>query len=127
MRARFLAIVLPLLVANGCGFSSQPLEPLVVGSQQFFTIEWQAADRWGQRVLQGYVRNNWSFGIAHVRLLVEGLEPPDRVVGQRIITIGGQIMPGSRASFETMVWTAPAYRVRLFTYDWVESIEMSGR
>ena len=127
MRVRPIVTALLVLVAGGCGFSSQPLEPLVVGTQRFFTVEWQAARRGNGRVVQGYIRNDWGLAAANVRLLVDGLEPPDRLVGQRLITIGGQLLPGSRASFETAMPPASSYRVRVFVFDWVQSGEMFGR
>jgi hypothetical protein len=127
MRRPLLLIALLVLGAGGCGFSSQPLEPLVVGAQQFFTLEWQSSQRGGQRVVQGHIRNNWGLSAANVRLLVEGLEPPGRVVSQRIIWLGGQLTPGTRAYFETSIPPAPTYRVRVFAYDWIQSPELFGR
>jgi hypothetical protein len=125
---RYLLLVGLVVVAiAGCGFSSQPLEPLVTGSQQYFTLEWQTARRGNQPAVQGYIRNNWGFAAANVRLLVEGLEPPGRLVGQRVIWLGGQLTPGTRAYFETTMPPAPTYRVRVFAYDWIQSAEMFGR
>jgi len=127
MIRHLLVFLVAVLVAAGCGFSSQPLEPLVTGSQQFFTLEWQASRRGTQPLVQGYIRNNWGFTAANVRLLVEGIEPPGRLVGQRVIWLGGQLTPGTRAYFETSMPPAPSYRVRLFSYDWIQSAEMFGR
>ena len=127
MRTRLLRLALVLLGAGGCGFSSQPLEPLVVGSQQFFALDWQTSRRGNQSVVQGYIRNNWGFTAANMRLLVEALEPPDRLVSQRIIWLGGQLTPGTRAYFETAMPPATTYRVRVFAYDWIQSGELFGR
>lgn len=127
MRARVLAMASLLLLAGGCSFSSQPLEPLVVGSQRFFTLEWQTAERGTQRVVQGSIRNDWGFAASNVRLLVEAVGPQDQLINQRLITIGGEITPGSRVSFESPVPNAPGYRVRVFSYDWSQAGEMFGR
>ncbi len=125
---RYLSIIVVVLVAAaGCGFSSQPLEPLVTGSQQFFTLEWQTSRRGNQPLVQGYIRNDWGLAAANMRLLVEGIEPPGRLVGQRIIWLGGQLTPGTRAYFETSMPPAPTYRVRVFAFDWMQSAEMFGR
>src|SRR2546421_8590971 len=127
MRRHLLLIALALAGAAGCGFSSQPLEPLVTGSQQFFTLDWQSTRRGNQPVVQGYIRNKWGLTAANMRLLVEGVEPPGRAVSQRVIWLGGQLTPGVRAYFETSMPPAPTYRVRVFAYDWVQSAEMFGR
>ena len=126
MIRHLLVTILVVLPAGGCGFSSQPLEPLVTGSQQFFALEWQASRRGTQPLVQGYIRNNWGFTAANVRLLVEGVEP-GRLVGQRVIWLGGQLTPGTRTYFETSMPPAPTYRVRVFSYDWIQSPEMFGR
>ena len=125
---RYLLLTFVMLFAvAGCGSSSQPLEPLVTGSQQYFTLEWQTSRRGNQPVVQGYIRNEWGFAAANMRLLVEGTEPSGRLVGQRLIWLGGQLMPGTRAYFETSMPPAPSYRVRVFSYDWIQSAEMFGR
>jgi hypothetical protein len=126
MRIRMLVAAM-LVAAGGCGFSSQPLEPLVVGSQQFFSLEWSTGRRGNQPLVQGYIRNNWGFAAANMRLLVDALDPPDRLVSQRLIWLGGQLTPGTRAYFETVMPPASTYRVRVFAYDWVQSPEMFGR
>jgi hypothetical protein len=78
-------------------------------------------------MVRGYIKHDWGFAAAHVRLLVEGLEPQNRVASQRIISLGGQLAPGARASFETPMPPAPTYRVRVFAFDWIQSVEMHGR
>ncbi len=127
MRRPWALIAFLLLAVGGCGFSSQPVEPLVTGSQQFFSLEWQSSPRGNQRVVQGCIKNTWGLAAANMRLLVEALEPPDRLVSQRIIWLGGQLTPGTRAYFETSMPPAPTYRVRVFAYDWIQSAEMLGR
>lgn len=127
MSVRLWVIALLVLACEGCEFGSQPLSPLVVGSQQFFTIEWRSVRRGNQPVVQGYIRNNWGFPASGVRLLVEGVDPGDRLIAQRLTTIGGQLLPGTQATFETAMPPAAAYRVRMFSYEWVQSGEMFGR
>jgi hypothetical protein len=126
IRCRFVAVTLAFMV-GGCGFSTRPVEPLVAGAQRFFTLEWQAGQRGGQRLVTGYIRNDWGFAATSVRLLVEGLEPPDRLVSQRIVSLGGQLTPGTRAYFETPMPPAVTYRVRVFAFDWLQSPEMDHR
>jgi hypothetical protein len=111
----------------GCGFGTRPLEPVVAGAQRFFTIDWETARRGTQPVVRGYIKNEWGLPAANVRLLVEGLEPPDRLVSQRLVGIGGQVMPGSPVYFETPMPPAPSYRIRVFAFDWVQASETFGR
>ena len=125
MHTLFVAVL--VFALGGCGFSARPVEPIVAGAQRFFTIEWQASPRGAQRLVRGYIKNDWGFAATNVRLLVEGLEPPTRVVSQRIISLGGQLAPGTRVHFETPMPLAPTYRVRVFAFDWIQSGEMYGR
>jgi hypothetical protein len=127
MSLRPILLALLLLGSAGCGSSSQPLEPLVVGTQQFFAIEWQSTPRGNQRLVQGYIKNNWGFTAANMRLLVDALEPDGRLITQRVIWLGGQLTPGTRAYFETAMPPATSYRVRVFAYDWLQSPEMFSR
>jgi hypothetical protein len=124
---RLAAIALIVLAATGCGFSTQPVEPLVAGGQRFFILDWQATQRGGQPLVQGHVKNNWGLTAQNVMLLVEGVEPPDRIASQRLVSIGGQLNPGTSAYFQTPIAPAPTYRVRMFSFDWVQSPEMHGR
>ena len=122
-----LAIILTFLALSGCGFSPRPVEPVVAGGQRFFTLDWQVGRRGAQPVVQGHVRNDWGFSATGVRLLVEGLEAPDRVISQRLVSLGGQVAPGARVYFETPMPQAATYRVRVFAFDWIQSGEMFGR
>jgi len=127
MRLRPVLLALLVVGAGGCGGSSGPLDPLVVGTQQYFSIDWQSSPRGSQRVVQGYIKTNWGLAATNLRLLVDALEPDGRLITQRLIWLGGQLTPGTRAYFETTMPSAPAYRVRVFAFDWVQSPEMFGR
>lgn len=119
-------VALTLLVAGGCG-SATRVEPLVAGAQQFFTIDWQRGQRGAQRLVQGHIKNEWGFTATNLRLLVEALDPPDRLISQRFVSLGGQLTPGARTFFEAPVPPAGTYRVRVFAFDWVESPELHPR
>jgi hypothetical protein len=124
---RGIGLAAVLLVIGGCGFSTQPVEALVGGGPRFFSLEWHVSPRSAERLVQGYVKNDWGFVATNVRLLVEGLEPPNRIVSQRIFSLGGDLAPGTRAYFETPMPPSPTYRVRVFAFDWIQSGEMHGR
>lgn len=119
--AVLLAIV---LVAAGCAQAvgpSGPLEPLVVGTEQHMAIEWQAEQRGQATVVRGYVTNKSPYTFDRLRLLVDALGPDGAILGQRIVWAPGLLGGGGRTYFEASMGPAPAYRVRVFSYDRVES------
>jgi hypothetical protein len=116
-----LAIV---LVSAGCAPAvgpSGPLEPLVVGAEQHMTIEWQAEPRDQATVVWGYVTNKSPYTFDRLRLLVDGLGPDGTILGQRVVWAPGLLGGWGRTYFEAPMMPAPSYRVRVFSYDRVES------
>jgi hypothetical protein len=97
------------------------LHPLVVGWEQFFSLDWQPADHKGRPVVEGHIVNTWGFGATHIRLLVDGLDATGTVVEQQVAWLGADLTPGTRASFEIPIdRSADAYRVAVFSFDWVQ-------
>ena len=94
----------------------------MLGGEQFFTLEWEAGDRRGRPVVWGTITSEWGFPARRVQLLVESLDATGRVTGQRVAWLGADLAPGTRAWFEVRApGPAPAYRVRVFAWDWVQS------
>jgi hypothetical protein len=120
---RLLAGVLLVLLAAGAGAAAdQRLTPLVIGWEQFFKIEWEAGERKGRPIVQGYIKNDWGTTAANVRLLVDGLDPSGQIVSQTVGWLGSQLTPGARLYFEVPVaQPAPAYRVSVFAFDFVQT------
>lgn len=119
--AVLLAVV---LVAAGCAPTvgpSGPLEPLMVGTEQHMTIEWQGEPRGQATVVWGYVNNKSPYTFDRLRLLVDALGPDGAILGQRIVWAPGLLGGGGRTYFEASMGPAPSYRVRVFSYDRVES------
>ena len=127
----FVAVLLAIvLVAAGCapavgpsGSSGPvgPLEPLVVGVEQHMTIEWQAEPRAQATVVWGYVTNRSPYTFDRLRLLVDALGPDGAILGQRVVWAPGLLGGGGRTYFEAPMVPAPTYRVRVFSYDRVET------
>ena len=116
-----LAIV---LVAAECAPAvgpSGPLEPLVVGTEQHMTIEWQVEPRAQVTVVWGYVTNKSPYTFDRLRLLVDALGPDGAILGQRLVWAPGLLGGGGRTYFEAPMGQAPTYRVRVFSYDRVET------
>jgi hypothetical protein len=119
--AILLAIV---LAATGCATAvgpSGPLEPLVVGVEQHMTIEWQAEPRDQATVVWGHVTNRSPYTFDHLRLLVDALGPDGTIIGQRVVWAPGLLGGGGRTYFEAPMVPALTYRVRVFSYDRVET------
>lgn len=121
------AVVLALVaVVSGCAATNGPpgpLQPLVIGWERFFKLEWQAGMRGDRPVVWGHILNDYGFPADNVQLLVEGIGPGGEVLGQRVAWLGGGILaPGMRAYFEIPPPViAPAYRVSVFAFDWVQT------
>jgi len=122
MRTRALAAALLLALATGAAAHAAVLTPLVIGWEQFFTIEWQPDTRNGAPYVSGYIKNDWGMPAAKIRLLVESLGPGNQVAAQRVEWLGTTLTPGMRAQFQLRAPApAAAYRVSVFAFDWVQA------
>ena len=118
---RVVVVALWLCAHAASGWSAQ-LTPRVAGWEQFFKIDWQTGVRGGKPVVDGHVYNDWGFDAKDVRLLVEGLEADGRVTWQKVEWQGSNAAPGARVPFEIAVpASAPAYRISVFSFDWVQA------
>jgi hypothetical protein len=127
-RTKLVAGVLALtILAGGVGFtaaqsSGKTLEPMVVGWERIFKLDWQAGERRGAPVVQGYLVNDSPYIVTKIQLLVEGLDQSGNIVSQRLAWVPGTLSPFSRAYFsETAPQAASAYRVRVFAFDRIEA------
>jgi hypothetical protein len=120
---RMLAVV--LIVSLGLAADAMPappLQPLVVGWEQFFKLTWEVGERRGKPVVTGRIYNNWNFAAANMRLLVDELDAGGRIVDQRVGWLGFTLTPGTTAPFEIPVAHAtPNHRVSVFAFDWVQT------
>jgi hypothetical protein len=125
MRARVRALLVIVLAAGGCVAGGQyqpqgPLEPLVVGSEQHFALDWQAEPREPGVVVWGYANNTSPYTFDRLRLLVDALGPDGQLLGQQLVWSVGRLGAWGRNYFEARMPPAHAYRVRVFSYDRVE-------
>ena len=117
-----VGVLFLLSLYAGIASADRQLTPLVIGWEQFFKVEWEAGERKGRPVVQGYIKNDWGMTAANVRLLVDGLDPSGQVVSQTVGWLGTQLTPGTRAYFEVPVkQPTPAYRVSVFAFDFVQT------
>jgi hypothetical protein len=118
------ALLVIVLVAAGCAPAAGPrgaLEPLMVGSEQHMSVEWQTAPRDQAVVVWGYVTNRSPYTFDRLRVLVEGLGPDGAILEQRVVWAPGLLGGWGRNYFEAPIAPAPVYRVRVFSYDRVET------
>ena len=116
-------MLVPVLVlALAAGTLAAPLEPLVLGWEQFFRLDWSSGERGGRPVVYGHVVNEWGMPAGSVRVLVDALDAGGNVVGQQVAWVPGIITPGTRAYFETPApGPATSYRVSVFSFDWIQA------
>jgi hypothetical protein len=119
---RFVLVV--ALLATGCAPAVQsggPLEPLVVGAERYLTIDWRAEPRGGSTIVWGYVVNQSPYTFDRVRLLIDALGPNGEILSQRLVWAVGLLGGWGRNYFEAPMEPAAGYRVRVFSYDRVET------
>ena len=117
-----------LVGLGGCATTGAPaswhpgnLQPLIVGWQQYFRIQWAATPRAGATLVDGYITNTWGFPAQRVRVLVTGLDATGKSIGQVIAWGPNEITPGSRVYFNVSVPSgAASYDVSIFSWDWVQ-------
>ena len=122
-----LGLVL-LAVAGGCATLGPPaswqpgnLQPLIVGWQQFFRVQWTATAEKESVLIDGYITNTWGFTAQRVRVLVTGYDAAGKQAGQLIAWGPNEINPGSRVYFDVGVPRgATSYDVSVFSWNWVQ-------
>jgi len=91
------------------------------GVDSYFKVEWQADERRGKPIVNGYVTNQWGISTRNVRLRVEALDAAGSVTASYIGYVNGYVNPGSRVYFEVPVPAkAPNYRVTVLSFDIIQ-------
>ncbi|MGH7393118.1 MAG: hypothetical protein ACREM3_27245 [Candidatus Rokuibacteriota bacterium] len=122
-----LAASITLWLAACAPTQTGPLQPLVVGWERYFKLDWQVDRSPGRTLVWGHILNDWGLPARGVRVLVDGIGPGGELLGQELAWVGS-LAPGMRAYYEVPVKTpAPAYRVSVFAFDWVLSDDFGRR
>ena len=95
------------------------LQPLNVGWQQFFRVQWDRSEFRGRPIVEGYVTNVWGFWARNIQLLVNGYDGTGTLVGQLVGWGPYSIPPGGRVYFNLPVPPAAVYEVAIFSWNWV--------
>lgn len=122
IRTTVASVLLLLALAPGVQPSAAaPLQPLVVGWERYFTIDWHAGVNGGHPVVYGRIYNNWGVEAANVRLLVDAIDERGVMVSQTVGWLAMPLTPGTTAPFEVAVdRDGASYRVRVFAFDWAQ-------
>ena len=122
---RFGTLAIALLASLALAVEATPappLEPLVIGWEQFFRLTWEVGERRGQPVVTGRIYNNWNLAAANMRLLVDELDAAGRIIDQHVGWLGFTLTPGTTAPFEIPVaHSTPNHRVSVFAFDWIQT------
>ena len=122
-------LVLLLACVGGCGLAAAPTvwtpgnrQPMIVGWQQFFRIQWDATKKSDHTIVEGYITNTWGFTAQQVQLLVTGIDASGHSLGQVIAWGPNEIDPSARVYFNVPVPPgATTYEVAIFAWNWVQS------
>ncbi len=85
---------------------------------QYFHLQWEATAGARGPQIAGYVENVSDLPVDRMRLLVERLDASGAVMGSTTTWVMGSVAARHRNYFTTHVPSAPAYRVRILTFDW---------
>jgi hypothetical protein len=120
-----LTLVLAALPAMGSGAT---LEPLIVGWERLFRVDWQVSGGRTGPVLRGRLVNDSPYTVTRIRLLVDALDGAGTVVDQGVTWLAGDLSPFSGVSFEVPAPGRHAgYRVRVFAFDRLQGAGGGGR
>lgn len=114
-----LGFVIIVGVAAGPSTGAE-LQPQMAGWERLFTVSWQPGQYRGQPAVEGYVSNVSPYDTTQIRVLVESLDGAGQVTAQRVAWLPGDLGGGGRLFFQVPAAPAPAYRVRVFSYDRIE-------
>jgi hypothetical protein len=109
-----------VVVGSAMPGAAAELQPLMLGWERVFTVSWQPAEYRGRPAVEGYVSNVSPYHTGNIRVLIESLDAAGKVTNQHIAWLPGDMIGGGRLFFQVPTAPAPAYRVRVFSYDRIE-------
>lgn len=118
-----LGVALGLLTQS----AAADIEPLIVGWERFFALDWGITEQRGRAVVTGYVRNTSPYTFGRVQLLADTLDGTSRVVAQETAWVPGALGPFDRRYFEIPLRTrGQDYRIRVLAFDRLEAALLQG-
>jgi len=124
MRWVLLVLVVASSILGAAGSApAKEIQPHMAGWEQVFTLEYGPGDYRGQPAIEGTVTNISPYYLTGVRLLIDTLDASGNITSQKLAWVPGEFPGGTHAYFSVPTPPAPAYRVRVYTYD---RLEFSG-
>ena len=115
------ALVVATAMLAGTGVAgAREIKPHMLGWEQIFTLEYGPGEYRGQPAVEGVVTNISPYLLTGVRLLVDTLDVNGNILTQKVTYVPGEFPGGTHAYFSVPTTPAPAYRVRVYTYDRIE-------
>ena len=121
MIRRVLVLFILMTTVPVAGTQAAEIRPHMAGWEQVFSLEYGPGSYRGQPAIEGTVTNISPYDCANVRLLVDRLDAGGQITTQQVAYLPGELRGGGRLHFSVPTPPAPAYRVRVFTYDRIES------
>ena len=121
MIRRVLVLFVLMTTVAVAGTQAAEIRPHMAGWEQIFSLEYGPGSYRGQPAIEGILTNISPYDLANVRLLVDRLDAGGQVATQQLAYLPGELRGGGRLHFSVPTQPAPAYRVRVFTYDRIES------
>jgi hypothetical protein len=115
-----LAIVTSILAAADLVGAAE-IRPHMAGWEQVLALDYGPGQHGGRPILAGTVTNISPYDLTGIRLLVDTLDASGNITTQQVTWVPGELRGGGRLHFSVPTTPAPAYRVRVFTYDRIES------
>jgi hypothetical protein len=119
-RVLTILVLVVLVLAPVLPAPAAELQPLMAGWERHFTVTWQPGEYRGKPVVEGYVNNVSPYSTRSIRVLVDSLDAAGQVTNQQVAWVPGDLLGGGRLFFQVPAAPAPAYRVRVFSYDRIE-------
>ena len=122
MMRRTLSVMLVAvaILAGATAVPAREIQPHMAGWEQHFTLEYRPGEFRGKPVVEGTVTNISPYLMTRVGLLVDTLDANGNITSQRVAWLGGDLPGGGHDYFSIPTPPAPAYRVRVYSYDRIE-------
>jgi hypothetical protein len=126
------ALLLIAVAVAGCAAPSLvtspgPLQPLVVGTEQHVSLDWQPPASDLPIRVWGYINNQSPYTFYQIRVLVDALGPNDEILDQRLVWSPGALGSWGRNYFEAPMGPAHHYRARIYSWDRLEGDDRRRR
>lgn len=121
MMRRALALFVLTSILIAAAVQAAEIRPHMAGWEQIFALEYGPGQYKGKPAIEGTVTNISPYDLANVRILVDTLDASGQIMSQQVAWLPGEMRGGGRLHFSVPTPPAPAYRVRVFTYDRIES------